>query len=86
MLIWATPIRLSLITLLDEVLEAERAGARVTLESARVAETGQLRQLLRIIQQDEARWCAMLLLHSRALGGEPSSKVGAFYGQSDGHR
>ena len=68
-----------IIAFLDELLEAERAGARVTLESSRAADAGRLCELLRIIQQDEARWCAMLLLHIRALGGEPSSKVGAFY-------
>lgn len=71
-----------LIAFLDELLEAERAGARVTLETAQAAETGPVSELLRIIQRDEARWCAMLLQHLRALGAEPSSKVGAFYGKA----
>jgi hypothetical protein len=40
---------------LNGLLEAERAGARVTLESARAAGNGQLAELLRSIQRDEAR-------------------------------
>jgi hemoglobin len=71
-----------IVAFLDELLEAERAGARVTLESSRAADSGRPCEVLRIIQQDEARWCAMLVLHIRALGGEPSSKVGAFYGKA----
>lgn len=68
-----------LIAFLNELLEAERAGARVTLESARAAGSGAIAELMRTIQRDEARWCGMLLRHLKALGDEPSSKVGAFY-------
>jgi len=68
-----------LIAFLNELLEAERAGARVTLESARAAGNGPLAGLLQAIQRDEARWCAMLLGHIKALGAAPSWKTGAFY-------
>jgi len=34
------------------------------------------------IHKDEARWCAMLLRHIKALGETPSPKVGAFYGKA----
>ena len=49
-----------LTALLNELLEAEHAGARVTLESARAAGTGPIAELMRSIQRDEAHWCAML--------------------------
>jgi hypothetical protein len=34
---------------------------------------------MRTIQRDEARWCAMLARHIKALGAAPSPNVGAFY-------
>ena len=71
--------RSELIALLGELLEAERAGARVTLESARAAGSGPLAELMQIIQRDEARWCGMLAGHIAAFGVVPSRKVGAFY-------
>jgi uncharacterized protein DUF6306 len=71
-----------LTALLNELLEAERAGARVTLESARAAGSGPIAELMRSIQRDEARWCAMLASHIRALGETPTPKVGAFYGKA----
>src|SRR5437762_3178489 len=74
--------RAELITLLNELLEAERAGARVTLESARAAGSGPIAELMRTIQRDEARWCAMLLGHIKALGEVPSPKLGAFFGKA----
>ena len=71
-----------LTALLNELLEAEHAGARVTLESARAAGSGRIAELMRGIQHDEARWCAMLADHIRALGEAPTPKVGAFYGKA----
>ncbi|MGE3283117.1 MAG: DUF6306 domain-containing protein [Alphaproteobacteria bacterium] len=68
-----------LIVFLSELLEAERAGARVTLESARAAGSGPIAQLMSDIQRDEARWCAMLARHLKAVGVTPSARVGAFY-------
>jgi Domain of unknown function (DUF6306) len=71
-----------LTALLNELLEAEHAGARVTLESARAAGNGPIAELMRRIQRDEAHWCAMLADHVRVLGEAPSPKVGAFYGKA----
>ena len=68
-----------LIIFCNELLEAERAGSRVTLETAHAAGSGPLAELMKTIQRDEARWCAMLLHHIKTRGGTPSSKVGAFY-------
>lgn len=64
---------------LNELLEAERAGSRVTLESARQAGAGALGDVMRQIQRDEAHWCAMLLRHLTARGAAPTPKIGAFY-------
>lgn len=64
---------------LQELLKAERAGARVCLESARAAGDDALRQLLKAIHQDEAHWCGMLGEHINSRGEKPSSEVGAFY-------
>ena len=71
--------REELIAFLNELLEAERAGARVTLESARAARSGRIAQVMSDIQRDEAHWCAMLARHLKAFGITPSMKVGAFY-------
>ncbi len=67
---------------LNELLEAERAGARVTLESARAAQTAELKALLQSIQRDEARWCAMLASHIKLLGEKPTTETGAFHGKA----
>ena len=68
-----------LTAILTELLEAERAGVRVTThESALTARGGPLRELMRVMEKDEARWCAMLAGHLRTLGQPPSSRVGAF--------
>lgn len=71
-----------LIAFLNELLEAERAGARVALKSERAAGQGPIAELMRTIQQDEARWCVMLLRHINAFGAPPSENVGAFYGKA----
>ena len=71
-----------LIIFLNALLEAERAGARVTLESAHAAGSGPIAELMRTIQRDEAHWCAMLAHHIKALGATPSSTVGAFHGKA----
>ena len=64
-----------LTAILTELLEAERAGVRVTHESALTARDGPLGELMRAIEKDEARWCAMLAGHLRTLGQPPSSRV-----------
>ena len=71
-----------LTALLNELLEAEHAGARVTLESAPAACSSPIAELMLRIQRDEARWCAMLADHVRLLGESPTPTVGAFYGKA----
>ncbi|MDE2295438.1 MAG: ferritin-like domain-containing protein [Gammaproteobacteria bacterium] len=71
-----------LVARLNELLEAERAGARVALESIRDAQSETLADLMRAVQADEARWCAMLHRAITALGAIPSSSTGAFYGKA----
>ena len=50
----------TLIATLNELLEAERAGARVAPHTAEDA-PADLLPLVRAIQHDEARWCALLV-------------------------
>jgi len=71
-----------LIDLLNELLEAERAGAKVALESGRQTRDVALVELLRGIYEDEARWCAMLLRQIRVLGGVVSPRIGAFHAKA----
>ena len=71
-----------IIDFLNELLEAERAGARVALESARQASPGALADLLQDIRHDEARWCAMLLGQIARLGGTASPRMGAFHAKA----
>lgn len=68
-----------LVATLNELLEAERAGARVTLETARQTRHPTIVELMQHIHEDEARWCAMLLRQIRARGGTASPRMGAFY-------
>ena len=68
-----------LVATLNELLEAERAGARVTLETARQSHHPAIVELMQYIQHDEARWCAMLLRQIRELGGTASPRMGTFY-------
>jgi Domain of unknown function (DUF6306) len=73
------PLKDEILTSLNTLLEAERAGARVTLETARQSRHPAIVQLMEHIQHDEARWCAMLLRQIRELGGTASPRIGAFY-------
>ncbi|MGA9796756.1 MAG: DUF6306 domain-containing protein [Rhizomicrobium sp.] len=71
--------RAELIAFCNELLEAERAGARICARTASEARDAHLRDLMRDIHKDEARWCAMLLKWLAHLDGAASPKVGAFY-------
>jgi hypothetical protein len=71
-----------LVGALTELLEAERAGARVALRSARDAGEPRLAALMGAIRADEARWCAMLAGQLKRLGVTPSKRCGAFYGKA----
>ena len=68
-----------LIFALTELLEAERAGARVLLETARHNPPQNLALQINEIQRDEVRWCKMLMNMIQSLDIEPSTKTGAFY-------
>ena len=71
--------RNELLDLLNELLEAERAGARITARTACETADPRMKMLMGDIQHDEARWCAMLLQWIGHLKGEPSLRAGAFY-------
>ena len=68
-----------LISALNELLEAERAGARVLLETAQQNPPENLAVQINEIQRDEVRWCKMLINVIRSLDIETSSKTGEFY-------
>ena len=66
-----------LVAFLNSLLEAERAGAKVTLESAREAGSGPIAELMQAIQHDEAHWAGMLARQLKVLGATPSSATGS---------
>lgn len=71
-----------IVAALEELLQAERAGARVAGQTALDLGQGDAGALLREVQRDEARWCAMLMDAMRRLDASPSRAVGAFYGKA----
>lgn len=71
-----------LLAVLNELLETERAGARVTLAAAKDIGDGALKTLVIAIHRDEARWCGVLTRAILRLQGAPSPKTGAFYGKA----
>jgi Domain of unknown function (DUF6306) len=68
-----------LLGFLNEMLEAERAGAKALLHLSRHAKDEHAASLAQAIHHDEARWCAMLTAEIKRLDGHPSEKTGAFY-------
>jgi nitronate monooxygenase len=74
--------RAELLPILNELLEAERAGAQVALRTANETDDPLLKALVREIQRDEARWCSVLAKAVQRLGGRPSRQTGAFYGKA----
>ena len=78
-----TMTREELAALLNELLEAERAGAR--LLAAWMAEASPqcaLYQRLRRVQRDEARNCAVLIHYLLEAEAAPSDRTGDFYGRA----
>jgi nitronate monooxygenase len=67
---------------LNELLEAERAGARVAMDTAREMPPSALATLVQDIHKDEVRWCSMLMRTIKDLQGTPSSATGAFWGKA----
>ena len=68
-----------LLIALNELLEAERAGARITLETVKHINSEPIARLVEEILHDEVRWCKMLINQIRSLGEVPSSTTGSFY-------
>jgi len=72
--------RAALLAMFDELLEAERAGARVASEmAAEVSDDPELHRLIAHIRQDEAHWCSVLVDAIRSLDAVPTRATGAFY-------
>ncbi|OJB02857.1 2-nitropropane dioxygenase [Burkholderia ubonensis] len=69
----------ALLAALDELLEAERAGARVASETAAEIHDPELHRLVAGIRLDEAHWCSVLVDAIRSLNATPTRKTGAFY-------
>lgn len=74
--------REEILAALNELLEAERAGARVTLHSIKAMVDPGMAALTKAVHRDEAHWCAELTRQIRRLGGTPSRRCGAFYGKA----
>jgi hypothetical protein len=68
-----------LLAFLNEMLEAERAGAKALLHISKEAHEQTAAALAMQVHHDEARWCAMLTAAIRLHGGQPSQATGAFY-------
>lgn len=78
----ALATREEVLVALNELLEAERAGARVAMETARDMPPSALTSLVQDIHKDEVRWCGMLMRTIKVLEGTPSSATGAFWGKA----
>jgi nitronate monooxygenase len=71
-----------LVDWLQELLSAERAGARVMLDSARQTEDPQLLERLHALHQGEAESCRRLRRSLQRLGAEPGRELGAFHAKA----
>ena len=74
--------RAELLAALNELLEAERAGARVAMETGREITAPADVALVADIHKDEVHWCGMLMGAIKALDATPSSVTGAFHGKA----
>ncbi len=68
--------------LLQDLLSAERAGARVAGESLQQCSNPAQRKLLEQIRQGEVDSCKLVLNCLQHLGIEPNRETGAFYGKA----
>lgn len=68
-----------LLSLLNELLESERAGARGLNELSKRSNPPEMASLLLSLARDEGRFCVMLRRHIECLGGTPSDATGVFY-------
>lgn len=70
--------REEILSLLNELIAGERAGAVGIIEMAGNTPEPDHNTLLQEVAKDEARFCAMLSHHVTRLGGEPNRDTGAF--------
>lgn len=68
--------------LLQDLLSAERAGARVASESLEQCSDPETRAVLEQIRQGEVESCKLVLNCLKHLGIEPNRETGAFYGKA----
>ena len=68
--------------LLQDLLSAERAGARVASESLQQCDDPKIQALLEQIRQGEVESCKLVLNCLKHLGIEPNRETGAFYGKA----
>jgi len=68
-----------MISLLQELLEAERAGARLATDTLKETNDEGQKSLLNQIQSGEAESCRRIRDCIKYLGGVPSMALGAFY-------
>jgi hypothetical protein len=68
--------------LLQDLLSAERAGAKVAGDSLQQTSDPVQRQLLEQVRQGEIESCKLLLDCLKHLGLEPNKETGAFYGKA----
>lgn len=71
-----------LVAFLNQMLEAERAGARVAEESVAAARDDAERGKIVQVHRDEGHWCVMLATQIRRLGGTPSQQIGSFHAKA----
>ncbi|MDM0072453.1 nitronate monooxygenase [Variovorax sp. J31P207] len=71
----------ALLEALNELLEAERAGARTALALLRQTDDKSLAATVRLVHRGEVQWCGVLMAAIHRLGGSPSTRTGDFYGK-----
>jgi hypothetical protein len=71
--------RIEIVGALNELLEAERAGARVASRSRQETLPEGYTALMQEVGRDEAHWCAMLTRQICRFDGMPSHATGAFF-------
>lgn len=78
----AGPAPSDVLSALNELLEAERAGAWVATEIERKITAPELASVVHDIREDEVCWSGMLIRLIAAMGGTASSDTGPFQGKT----
>lgn len=71
-----------IISALNSLIEAERAGMRVAIAWRKHLTGTAHKAFMRTLQTDEARWCTMLTDHVRRLEGNASAQTGSFFAKA----